>query len=143
MKSKLLHEHGEKVYALVFDTGDEATAGLLDFARQNGVTAARFFGLGGFSEVTLGYFDLAMKVYRPIPVREQVEVASLVGNITLHEGEPKVHAHVVVGKRDGTAHAGHLLHGLVRPTLEVMLVQSPGVLERVLDPRYGIPLIGL
>ncbi len=143
MKSRLLHERTEKAYALVFDSGDEVTALLLDFARRQKLSAARFFGIGGFSEVTLGYFDIEAKEYRPIPVNEQVEVVSLIGNIALHEGDPKVHAHVVVGKRDGRTLGGHLLNGVVRPTLELMLVESPATLERVSDPRFGIPLIRL
>lgn len=140
VKSKLI---SEKTYALVFDTGDEVPAALLEFARQNRPSAARFFGLGGFSEVTLGYFDIEAKEYRPIPVREQVEVVSLIGNITLHESGPRVHAHVVIGKADGSAQGGHLLKALVRPTLELFLVESPATLERTLDPRFGIPLIRL
>jgi predicted DNA-binding protein with PD1-like motif len=61
--------------------------------------------------------------------------------VALEGGEPKVHAHVVVGKRDGTAHGGHLLEARVRPTLEVILVQPPGHLRRRFDPRSKLALI--
>jgi hypothetical protein len=143
MKSKLIHEQSEKAYVVIFDTGDEVTQGLLQFAKHNRLSASRFSAIGGFSEVTLGYFDIDAKEYRPIPIHEQVEVLSLVGNIALDRGEPRVHAHVVVGKADGTAHGGHLLSAKVRPTLEVVLVESPKHLERVADPHFGIPLIRL
>lgn len=143
MKSKLIHEQSEKAYVLVLDPGDEVTASLLQFAKHNRLSASRFSAIGGFSEVTLGYFDIDKKDYRPIPVNEQVEVLSLVGNIALDRGEPRIHAHVVVGKSDGTAHGGHLLNAHVRPTLEIVLVESPKQLERVPDPRFGLPLIRL
>ena len=69
---------------------------------------------------------------------------SLVGNITLEEnGEPKVHAHVVVGRRDGTAHGGHLLEAHVRPTLEVILIESPAPLRRKMNAEVGLALIDL
>jgi predicted DNA-binding protein with PD1-like motif len=52
-----------------------------------------------------------------------------------------LHAHVVVGKADGTAHGGHLLAAVVRPTLEVILVESPRHLQRRHDAETGLALI--
>jgi predicted DNA-binding protein with PD1-like motif len=143
MKAKLIHEEGEQTFAVVFATGDEAMTGLLAFAKQQGLGASRFTGIGAFSDVTLGYFDWERKDYKRIPLREQLEVLSLVGDVTLDEGEPKVHAHVVVGKADGTAHGGHLLEAHVRPTLEVLLVESPKHLRRTHDAETGLALIDL
>ena len=68
---------------------------------------------------------------------------SLIGNVALVGDEPKVHAHVVVGKRDGTAHGGHLLEASVWPTLEVILVESPEHLRRKMDKETGLALISL
>ena len=42
---------------------------------------------------------------------EQVEVLSLIGDVALKDGEPKVHAHVVVGRSDGSTRGGHLMDG--------------------------------
>jgi hypothetical protein len=57
------------------------------------------------------------------------------------EKKPRLHAHVVVGKRDGTAHGGHLLQARVRPTLEVILTESASYLARRHDPESGLALI--
>jgi predicted DNA-binding protein with PD1-like motif len=83
------------------------------------------------------------KDYKRIPLPEQVEVLALVGDIALDQGEPKVHAHVVVSKACGTAHGGHLLEAHVRPTLEVVLVESPQHMQRQSDPESGLALIRL
>jgi predicted DNA-binding protein with PD1-like motif len=141
----LLHEHqGQKTFALVFDTGDEAMQGLLAFARERRLAGSHLTAIGAFQEATIGYFDWQKKDYKRIPVREQVEVVSLVGDIALDEkGEPKVHAHVVLGRSDGSALAGHLLEGHVRPTLEVTLVEEPGHLQRRHDAESGLALIRL
>ena len=142
MKSKLIHEHhGEKTYALIFDTGDEAMAGLVEFARQNALGCARFTAIGAFREVTLGYFDWESKHYKHIPMGEQVEVLSLIGDVALEDGEPKVHAHVVVGRSDGSTRGGHLIEARVRPTLEVILTESPAHLRKHYDPESGLALI--
>ena len=144
MKSKLLHEHdGEKTFALIFNTGDEAMAGLVEFARSQKLGAAHFTAIGAFREVTLGYFDWESKEYKRIPVNEQVEVLSLIGDVALKAGEPKVHAHVVVGRSDGSTRGGHLLEARVRPTLEVILVESPAHLRKQVDEESGLALIRL
>jgi predicted DNA-binding protein with PD1-like motif len=143
MKAQLLHENeGEKTFVLVFAAGDEAVAGLTSFAKEKKLGASHFTAIGGFQEATLGYFNLEKKDYDKIPVREQVEVLSLVGDITLTEkGEPKIHVHAVLGRSDGTTRGGHLIEGRVRPTLEVMLVESPRHLRRKHDPASGLALI--
>jgi uncharacterized protein len=141
MRSKLLTQAGERTFAVIFDTGDEAISGLTEFARQQKLAASHFTAIGGFSEVTLGYFQIDKKEYKKIPVHEQVEVVSLVGDIALDKGEPKIHAHVVIGRSDGSASAGHLVEGHVRPTLEVMLTETPAHLHREFDQESGLALI--
>jgi len=141
MKAKLIQEQREKTFALIFETGDEVAAGLLEFAKRNRLAGSHFTAIGACSDVVLGYFDWQTKQYRKIPIREQVEVVSLIGDIALDQGEPKVHAHVVVGKSDGTAHGGHLLEAHVRPTLEVILTESPRHLRKHYDPESGLALI--
>jgi predicted DNA-binding protein with PD1-like motif len=143
MKSKLINDAPQRTFALVFDKGDEVLENLLAFAREHGLSAAEFTGLGALSDAVLGYFDWQKKEYERIPIDEQVEVLNLTGNIALADGEPKLHPHIVLGKADGTAHGGHLLEGHVRPTLEVIVTESPRHLERRSDPETGLALLRL
>jgi predicted DNA-binding protein with PD1-like motif len=144
MKAKRLDaQNGHATYAVVFDTGEEVIAGLTDFAKRQRLDASHFTAIGAFSDATLTFFDMEKKDYRKIPVGEQVEVLSLVGDVTLDKGEPKIHAHVVVGKPDGTTRGGHILEAHVRPTLEVILVESPAHLRRTTDEATGLALINL
>jgi predicted DNA-binding protein with PD1-like motif len=73
----------------------------------------------------------------------QLEGLSLVGEIALKDGQSMVHAHVVVGTSDGSAYGGHPVEGHVRPTLEVMRVESPKFLQRTHDKESGLALIDL
>lgn len=143
MKSKLINDGPQRTFAIVLDSGDEVTECLLRFAKEQRLSASQFTALGAFSEVVLGYFDWEKKDYLEIRIDEQVEVLNLTGDVALNEGEPKLHPHVVVGKRDGTAHGGHLLKARVRPTLEVILTESPAHLIRKTDPESGLALINL
>ncbi|HZS03925.1 MAG TPA: PPC domain-containing DNA-binding protein [Blastocatellia bacterium] len=139
MRSKLINEGHEKTFALVFDKG----GGLLAFARENHLAASHFTAIGALERVTLGFFERGRRDYRRIEINEQVEVLSLSGDIALSDKGPQVHAHVVVGKADGTAHGGHLLEAHVWPTLEVILVESPQHLRRRVDEETGLALISL
>ena len=145
MQAKQIHEQdGQRTYALVFDTGDEVMEGLTQFAKDEGLDAASLTAIGAFSDVTLGFYDLEKQEYEKNPVEDQAEVISLVGDVaTKEDGDPQVHAHVVVGLRDGTAKGGHLLEAHVRPTLEVVLVESPEHLQRKMDEAVGLALIEL
>jgi predicted DNA-binding protein with PD1-like motif len=141
MKAKLINELGEKTYAIIFDKGDEVVEGLLSFARKEKIQASHFTAIGALSDVTLGYFNWTKKAFDKIPIQDQVEVLSFMGNIVFDNGDPKLHAHVVIGKSDGTAHGGHLVEGHVRPILEVILVESPSHLHRKIDKETGLALI--
>jgi uncharacterized protein len=143
MKTKLINEGEEKTFALVFDKGDEVASLLLTFAKENHLAASHFTAIGAFERVTLGFFERQRKDYKKIPINEQVEVLSLFGDIAVSDKGPQVHAHVVVGKSDGTAHGGHLLEAHVWPTLEVILVESPKHLQRQTDQETGLALISL
>lgn len=141
MRVKILNEGPERTYALIFSSGDHALQGLEQFARDNSVTAARFTAIGALSRATLGYFDWQQKAYQRIEVEEQVEVLSLVGDVAMKGADPFVHAHAVLGRWDGSTRGGHVLEAYVRPTLEVVLVESPNYLARVHDPESGLALI--
>ena len=143
MRAKVLNESGGRVFAVIFDIGEDPITGLTRFAEQQNLSASSFTAIGAFSEATLGYFDWEKKDYERIQVAEQTEVLALVGDIAVEaaSGNKKVHAHVVLGKRDGAACGGHLLAAKVRPTLEVVLTESPSHLKRVHDPESGLALI--
>jgi predicted DNA-binding protein with PD1-like motif len=142
MKSELLNEHGGlRTFAVVLTTGDEAMGAITSFARERELRATQFTAIGAFSRVVVAYFDWTTKEYRNIAIEEQVEVLSLVGDVTLENGQPKVHAHVVIGKADATAHGGHLVEGVVRPTLEIVMTEAPAYLRRRFDPQSGLALI--
>ena len=132
---------GPRSWMLVLDAGEDPIQELTTFSTERGIGAAAFTAVGGFERATVGFFRIDTQDYDEIPIDEQVEVLSLIGDVSLDKGSPKVHAHVVVGTSDGTTRGGHLLRGSVRPTLEVVLEEHPAELRRRFEPRFGISLI--
>ncbi|HET6361404.1 MAG TPA: PPC domain-containing DNA-binding protein [Gemmatimonadota bacterium] len=141
MKAKLLRDGYARVHALVFDVEDEAIATLTSFAEERAIEAAHFSAIGAFREAVIAFFDWDSKSYKEIPVDEPVEVAAMAGNVGRKDGAVRVHAHVVLGRRDGTALAGHLVSGRVRPTLEMMFVEERANLVRTIDEASTLPLL--
>lgn len=143
MKARLLNiEGGQRTFCLVLATDDDVLQELQAFVTARQVSAAQLSAIGAFSRATLGYFDWQRKDYVDIDVSEQVEVASLLGDVALGPGgEPALHIHTVLGRCDGSTKAGHLRHAIVRPTLEVILTESPAYLRKRHDPVSGLALI--
>jgi len=142
MKSALLSDaDGLRTFVVVLSTDDEVMATLQRFALEHRLKASQLSAIGAFSRVVVAFFDWKTKDYRHLPIDEQVEVLSLLGDVTLDVDKQKIHAHVVVGKSDGTAHGGHLIEAHVRPTLEVMVTELPRHLHRQFDPTSGLTLI--
>jgi predicted DNA-binding protein with PD1-like motif len=129
MKFRQIDE-SPKTFILIFDIGDELAEGLLQFAKEHKLSAASFKAVGALSSVRLGWFSWESKKYEPsVTLDEQVELLSLIGDVAQRDDEPVVHAHAVIGRKDGTAHGGHLLKAHIRPTCEVVLTESPAIFK--------------
>ncbi len=142
MQSTLLHrEDGLRTFALIFDRGDEVMSTLEDFARREQINGAQFTAIGAFQDVVLAYFDWERKEYERHRLDEQVEVLTLAGDVADKDGEVAVHGHVVVARRDTSTRGGHLVEAHVRPTLEVVLTETPAHLRKRHDEASGLALI--
>ena len=143
MKHFTLHREGEhrRTFAFVFEIDEDPVALLTKTANEYQLASCQVTAVGGFSKATLGYFDRARRAYLKIPVTEQVEVLSLLGDVA-HDGTNRVvHTHCIVGLRDGTTRGGHLLEARVWPTLEVIVTEWPAFLRKRFDPAIGLALI--
>jgi predicted DNA-binding protein with PD1-like motif len=143
MRSKLLHPAPDRTWLLVFAKGDPVIEGLTEFAREQGLTGARLWGIGALEHVDLGFYRHARRDYDRFALAEELELLALNGNLAVTDDGPRVHAHAMVGRSDGTAHGGHLFEGRVGPTLEVFVVESPVEIRREMDEEFGLPLIQL
>jgi predicted DNA-binding protein with PD1-like motif len=143
MKYKVVEDADVVTYVVVCDPGDEAVAALTQFAQAEDLEAASIAAVGAFEHAVVGWFDRAAKDYRRIPVDEQCEVLSLLGDVAQGQDGPILHMHTVLGLSDGTTRGGHLLEGKVFPTLEVVVTETPAELRKIMRPDLGIALIDL
>lgn len=144
MKYKRVNE-GEiaRRFILVCALEDDVLQALQQFCECERVAAASICGVGGFRSGCVAFYDMEAKRYERIAVDEQVEVLSFLGNVTAYQGKPRLHVHCILGHRDGHTTGGHLLEGIVRPTLELFIDEIPSNIHRTDRPEIGIPLIEL
>jgi predicted DNA-binding protein with PD1-like motif len=140
-KALVLSDGEVKTYLLVFHTGQEVMRGLVAFASKHKLTGGHLTGIGAIRDAVIGYFDPQTKTYLRNHEKGQTEVLSLTGNLALYNNEPFYHVHVALGLRDGTARGGHLFEMIVRPTVELVLTTYPKIVDRKIDPEWGLPLL--
>ena len=145
MESRLLGENAaERTFVLVLDEGEEAFGAIQKFCTSQRISAASITAIGAFASAKVGWFDFQSKTYREIPIAEQCEVLSLIGDVAAgDDGRSSPHLHAVLGLQDGATKGGHFLNGTVHPTLEVVIRETPAHLRRRLRKNLGIALIDL
>jgi len=116
---------------------------LTSFARDHGIRAARLHGIGAFTDAELGFLDPDRREYDRFRIEEETEVLAFLGNLSVMDEGPRVHAHVTLGKRDGSALGGHLFEGHVGATLELFVLRFDAELRRVQDEATGGALLDL
>lgn len=141
MRSQEIRYGDRRVLVVVCDKGEEAVQAVTGAVRDHHIAAAQVTGVGSFQRGELGYFDRRKRDYRRIPVGEQVEVLSLLGDIADRDGTPEPHLHAVLGCADGSTVGGHLLRGEVWPTLEVIITEVAPALAKRFDPETGLALL--
>lgn len=128
-------------YLVRLERGEAAVESLKEFADRYRIGFAEIRAIGTLESVTLGYYDAEAKTYHNETFDEPLEVLNLTGNIGRGEdGERIVHAHVTVSRPDYTTRGGHLVEGVIGPTLEVTVDTAPVTIRRRHDPDTGLEL---
>jgi predicted DNA-binding protein with PD1-like motif len=113
---------------------------ITELATKKGITAASFTAIGAVKRAKLGFYDQQKHEYLEINVNSSHEIASCIGNISLKNGKPFVHAHAVLADKEGNTKAGHLFEGIVFAA-EVHLNVLEGVeLKRKYDEATTLSL---
>ncbi|MBL7133888.1 MAG: DNA-binding protein [Phycisphaerae bacterium] len=106
-----------------------------------GVKLGRVEALGAVQKARLAFYDQAARQYRSLELDEPLEITSLVGNVSLKDGHPIVHAHVTLADAEGRAHGGHLVPGTIVFACEFCIQAMEGAeLTRGLDEQTHLPL---
>ena len=115
-----------RTYQVQFSPDDEVLSGLTDLAIAEGIASGSVTGLGGLSSALLAFGDpsIGEYVFKLLPVNEKSELVSLVGTISMRDGQPSVHLHAVLALSDGSTIGGHVLALYANPVAEATILET-------------------
>lgn len=120
------------------NNGVEVVTALRSFCEEMDINAGSISGIGAVKQVVLRFFDPQSKEYVDRTFHEQMEIASLVGNISQMNEEVYLHLHITLGRADYTVLAGHLMSAQLNGAGEFIIEKSEGELNRYFDENAGL-----
>jgi len=130
-------------YLLRLEIGEPVVETITEFLNEKGVKSGFISGIGAVKNVELGYFDFSGRKYSRNSYPGDFEVVSLMGNISLVDEKPFMHAHILIADDKNRTFGGHLFKAEVAVTLEVNIHQNSQVIRRATDPATGLNLLDI
>ncbi len=130
-------------YFIRIEKGEKVLETLTLFCQENKISLGSLTGIGATSSATLGWYELSTKSYHWKSFAGNLEVTSLLGNVTLSAGNPFIHTHITISDEKLQTFGGHLKEAIVGATLEVIVDISQGQIVRKLDEEIGLNLFDL
>jgi uncharacterized protein len=119
--------------------GSDLLEGLTEIVQRENIRCGRIHALGATTHTIIAYYDQIKKKYNPMEFRDGMEILNLHGNISIRDGKPFVHAHIILGDRQGKTFGGHLMPGTKLWACELFIDEFEGEeLTRGLDEMTGL-----
>jgi predicted DNA-binding protein with PD1-like motif len=123
------------------ETGSDLVTEIERFCAEQGITAAQVTVIGAVRRARYAYYEQDDHRYRELESETHHEIAGFVGNVSLRDDRPFLHAHATFADADGATVGGHLLHGIEVFAAEIMIRELGGVsLVRQPDETTGLAL---
>lgn len=140
----LVRNYGEgRSIVARLDHGSDIIDGILSVAEAEGVSTGVFESIGALSSAELGYYDQAGRKYKSRRIDRPVEIISCIGNVSIRDDGPFIHAHAALSDSEFNMIGGHLLGGMIFAAELHMLDLSGGKAEdmvRIHDEQTGLHL---
>jgi len=135
---------GKKIgnrWVLRLDKGDEIIESLTNFLKDNKIVSGYLTGIGATNDVKIGLFNTKDKRYITKTLKGDYEITSLMGNISLQNGEIKLHLHITIADEELKASGGHLYFAKINAVCEIFIEEFPEILKRKEDIKTGLNLL--
>ncbi|MCK9186292.1 DNA-binding protein [Candidatus Gracilibacteria bacterium] len=135
MKSKKLTNG----YILRLEKGEEIITSLTKFCEDNDIKSGSISGVGGTDDVSVKYYDPEQEKYISKKfTSKNFEIISLNGNISLVDGKPFPHVHIMLGDADYNTFGGHLGSANIAITCEIVIQMTDYIFTRKLDEEFNL-----
>lgn len=132
---------GQNIHILRLAYGEELREKIESFCAKNDIKAAWFNAIGATKEVEIAVYNLEVKKYDTKRFSEMMEIVGIIGNISIHEGKPFMHAHGTFARPSFEVIGGHIMTCVISATCEIKLDKLGGQLSRKHDEFTGLHLL--
>ena len=141
MATGLRETQAGRVFVGRLPTGGDLLEEIEAFAAEHDLRAAWVSVVGALSRSAYAYYNQTTRQYKEMASPRHHELFGFVGNLSMRDGKPFLHAHAGVADINGEVVGGHLLHGCTVWVAEVEIRELLGVeLVRELDELTGLAL---
>ncbi|MCK8818051.1 DNA-binding protein [Natroniella sulfidigena] len=131
----------DNIYKGKLELGDDLLTKLTEIVQEKEITTGKVTALGAVKEAVVSFYDQNKQKYGAKNLAQPLEIINLIGNISLKDGEPIIHAHIALGDEDGMLYGGHLEEGTIVFACEFIIEEYQGEpFRRGLDQETGLPL---
>lgn len=121
--------------------GSDLLEEFTDICQKEDVRLGRIEAIGAVKRACIGFYNQQAREYQYLELNRPLEITSLVGNVSLKDGNPIVHAHITLADESGKAYGGHLAPGTIIFACEFFLESIEGpCFSRGFDDETGLPL---
>lgn len=114
---------------------------MTEICRKQNIVLGRIEGLGAVQKACLGFYNQNSRTYQCLSLDQPLEITKLVGNVSIKDNSPIIHAHITLASEDGTAYGGHLMPGTIVFAFECIVQSFDGpAFTRGYDEETGLPL---
>lgn len=119
--------------------GKDLVEELQSFVLRQGIHFGEIMAIGAVERATIGYYHQSSRKYETLTFNDDLEITSCLGNISIKDGQPFVHAHMTLADRAGKVIGGHLMPGTIIFACEVIIHEFGGeAAVRVVDDETSL-----
>ncbi len=130
-------------YIVRIDRGEEVINSLTELCKIQHITLGSVSAIGAADYVKIGLYDVEKKKYNSIELSGQMEITSLIGNITTKDNEPYLHLHINVCDDKMKVLGGHLNECRVSATCEIIITKIDSNIRRKYSDEIGLNLLDI
>ncbi|MBI1807294.1 MAG: DNA-binding protein [Ignavibacteria bacterium] len=121
--------------------GADLLESLTHIVQKENIRLGRISALGATTHAVVAYYDQDTKQYNPLEFKDGMEILNLHGNVSMRDGKPFVHIHILLGDAEGKVFGGHVMPGTKLFACEISIDEIGGEeLARAHDERTGLYL---
>lgn len=133
--------HSREIIMGRLSRGCDLLEELTKVSTERGVNLGRIEAIGAVQKARIGFYNQESRLYQFNSFDHPLEIVKLIGNVSLKDGNPFVHAHITLSDESGKCYGGHLAPGTVVFACEFLLEALDGpAYNRCFDEETGLPL---